>query len=144
MQEDLVKAFYHDILNRVLAIERRRKQIAEQILLVRTTREKLPLIRDFLNCNLDKNRLLEQAAIAATQNMVDEVLEHIGRLYGGVSIDAVIDTIREEIERNQSLLNPVVKEIKHPRTTNFLERRMIKEIEKAVMKQAREYAKIEF
>jgi len=144
MSIDLVRNFYRDILKKILKIELQKKKIAHQILLLRTEQERLPLIRDFLHQDLAKHQLLEQAMVSATQNKTDEVLSHIRALYGLTEGHPLPDYIRKEISFNQQLLDQVNKEIKHPESCAFFERRMVKEANKYVVSQAREYAKMNF
>lgn len=141
--EDLINAFYGDILNQVLAAETEKKAAAEKILIIRTDHDRWPYIREFLTCDLNKHRLLEQAAVAAMQNKSDRILQHIRRLYEECDEDEAIDIIRNEIEHDQKMLEAVAKEIKYPRLTNFFERRFLQEIRKYVVLQSREYIKAE-
>ncbi|MGE5416902.1 MAG: hypothetical protein ACM3UZ_09095 [Acidobacteriota bacterium] len=144
MSDEMVKSFYRDILNSVLDLESRKKRASETILLIKAPREKLPYIRDLLNHDLEKHRLLEQAAVAAMQNHADEILTHLCKLYDVKAGTEVIDVIRDEIARNERLLDPVNKEIKGPKTCSFTERRLLQEINKFAATQAREYIKVNF
>ncbi|MGE5403634.1 MAG: hypothetical protein ACM3PP_01725 [Candidatus Saccharibacteria bacterium] len=144
MTDQMVKSFYKDILNSVLDLESRKKRASETILLIKAPREKLPYIRDLLNYDLEKHRLLEQAAVAAMQNQSDEILTHLSKLYDVKAGIDVIDVIREEIARNERLLDPVNKEIKRPKSGTFTERRLLQEINKYAATQAREYIKVNF
>lgn len=144
MSVEMVKTFYGGILTQVLALENSKKELAETILLLKNLKDKLPLIKEFLSLNIQKNLLFEQAAVAAMQNQASGVLEHLGRLYGGVEEDQVIEVIREELERDQRLIETVKKRIKYPYSGTFLERRLLQEIDKYVVNQARQYNKVEF
>lgn len=141
MSLEMVRALYHDILRKILLLEVEKKATSRRILIQKSERERLPLIRDFLQADLSKHRLLEQAAVSAMQNHVDEVLEHIGQLYpsgGGIS---QIECIRGESARCEKMLVLVCKEIKHPKTCTFFERRVLNDIKRFVIDQAREYAR---
>lgn len=139
--EDLINAFYSDILNQVLDAEAKKKAAAERILIIKTDQDRWPHIRDFLTCDLNKHRLLEQAAVAAMQNKADRILQHIRKLYEECDEDEVVDIIRKEMERDQKMLDSVAKEIKYPKSTTFFERRLLQEIRKYVVLQSREYLK---
>lgn len=145
MTIDMVRNLYRDILKKVLVLEVNKKETAQRILILKSEQDRLPLIRDYLNADLSKHRLLERAAVSAMQNQVNEVLDHISKLYttsdDGISL---IECIRSEIATNQSMLAPVIKEIKHPKTCTFFERRILREVNKYVINQAREYAKTDF
>ncbi|NLU49870.1 MAG: hypothetical protein GXX09_05595 [Syntrophomonadaceae bacterium] len=138
---DMVKAFYRDILTQVLSIEARKKRASESLLLTKSDRQRLKIIREFLTLDIDKHTLLEQAAITAFRNEAYDILDHLLKLYALDDYDKLMDCIREEISRTQRLLLPVVNEIKYPKTSGFFERRVIQEVDKYVTVQAREYIK---
>lgn len=142
--EDLIHNFYSDILNQVLQTENKKKGAAEKMLIIRSDDDKWPYVRDFLSCDLEKHRLLEQAAVAAMQNKSDRVLAHISRLYEECGVDQVIDIVRAEIDRDQKMLTVIVKQIKHPDSISFFERRFLQEIRKYMVHQARLYVKVDF
>lgn len=144
MSDQMIKTFYKDILNSVLDLESRKKGASETILLIKAPREKLPYIRELLSYDLEKHKLLEQAAVAAMQNNADEVLTHLSKLYVVNIGTDVVDVIREEIARIERLLDPVNKEIKRPKSGSFTERRLLQEINKYAATQAREYIKVNF
>ena len=141
MSAEMVKAFYRDILTQVLSLESRKKRTSERLLLTKSQRRRLKIIREFLTLDLDKHSLLEQAAVVAVRNNSDEVLNHLSKLYALENNDEIVEGIREEVRRTQKLLLPVVNEIKYPKTSGFLERRLIQEVNKYVTVQAREYVK---
>ncbi len=140
----MVRNLYHEILKKILALEVEKKEIAVKILILKTGAERLPLIRDFLERDISKYQLLEQAAVAAMQNQANEVLDHIGKLCPPTDDISVIQGIRAEISRNQGMLTLVGKEIKHSKKCTFTERRILREIHKYVVSQAREYARTSF
>ena len=60
MTSDMVKNFYRDILKKVLVLEAQKKENAQRILILRSNKARLPWIRDFLNADLLKHRLLNR------------------------------------------------------------------------------------
>lgn len=144
MTIEMARNLYHDILKKILALEVEKKEIAQRILILKTQPERFPLIRDFLQADLSRHQLLEQAAVTAMQNQADEVLDHISRLCPTTDGMSLIQCIRGEISRNEKMLDLVGKQIKHPKLCTFTERRILREISKYVVAQAREYAKTDF
>lgn len=138
---DMVKAFYRDILTQVFAIETRKKRASERLLLTKSQRQKLRIIKEFLILDIDKHNLFQQAAIVGFRNQAYDVLDHLLKLYAVSEYDEITERIREEISRNEKLLIPVINEIKYPRTSGFFERRLLQEVSKYVICQAREYIK---
>lgn len=143
MSLEMVRSLYHDILRKILLLEVEKKATSRRILIKRSDRERLPLIRDFLQAELSKHRLLEQAAVSALQNRAHEVLKHISQLYPPSEGISQIECIRVESARCEQMLVLVCKEIKHPDTCTFFERRVLNDIKKYVVDQAREYARVD-
>jgi hypothetical protein len=143
--EDLVKALYRDILSQVLLLEIQKKAAAEGILVLRSDKERLPFIKEYLELDLNKHQLLEQAAVSALQNNDPEVLDHLARLYPfSGEKRPVIDIIRSEIDYEQRLTRIIERAIKYPENITFFERRILQEISKLMVEQAREYLKVDF
>ncbi|MGE5544616.1 MAG: hypothetical protein ACM3UW_06535 [Bacillota bacterium] len=144
MATEMVKAFYHEILKKILLLEIKKKETAQRILIRKSRHDRLPLIKDFLQANLSKHRLLEQATVSAMQNQVEEVLDQIGRFYSAADETSPIECIRDEIARCEEMMALVSKEIQHPKNCTFIERRILDEVNRLVISQAREYAKTDF
>ncbi|NLW45285.1 MAG: hypothetical protein GXY92_08900 [Syntrophomonadaceae bacterium] len=142
MSLEMVRALYHDILKKILLLEIEKKSTSRRILIQKSERERLPLIRDFLQADLSKHRLLEKVAVSAVQNRVDEVLDHISQFYPSSEGLSQIECIRIESARCEQMLVLICKEIKHPETCTFFERRVLSDIKKYVIDQAREYARV--
>lgn len=140
----MVRAFYHDILKRILLLEIEKKETAQRILVLKSETDRLPLMRDFLQADLTKHQLLEQVAVSAMQNQVSEVLDQIGRFYSPADGTSQIECIRAEITRCESMLALVDKNIMHPRTCTFFERRILRDVNRLVISQARDYSKTDF
>ena len=138
----MVKAFYRDILLQVLSIESRKRQVSERLLLTKSDRLRLRIIREFLSLDLDKHTWLQQAAVVGFRNQAFDILDHLRKLYGVEEYDLLPDRIREEIRHTERLLLPIVNEIKYPKSSSFFERRLIQEVNKYVTLQAREYVKV--
>lgn len=139
---EAVKAFYQNILQQVLTLEVEKKNLSTEILITRNKDQRLQLILNFLNHDLKKHELLEHAAVVAMSNKEEAILEHLGKLYAhtGREVEA-IDRIHEEIDFISGFINLLTKLDKHPEQISFFERRMVQEIVKYVMEQARMYNK---
>lgn len=139
---EAVKAFYQNILQQVLTLELDKKNLSTDILITRNKDHRLNLILNFLDCDLKKHELLEHAAVVAMSNGETSVLEHIEQLYAHINGDKeTIDRIQEEVELVRRFIHLLTKLDKHPDTLSFFERRMVQEIVKYVMEQARMYNK---
>lgn len=139
---ETVKAFYQNILQQVLTLELEKKNLSTDILITRDKDHRLSLILKFLNCDLKKHELLEHAAVVARSNGETSVLEHLGQLYAHVEGEEdAVGRIRAEIEFIRRFINLLNKVDKYPDTLSFFERRMVQEIIKYVVEQARLYNK---
>lgn len=144
MTNEMVKSLYHEILKKILLIEIEKKDTAQRILILKSQHDRLPLIQAFIQADSAKHRLLEQAAVSAMQNQVEEVLDHISRFYLPAGGTSPIICIRGELARCEGMLTLVGKAIKHPRNCTFIERRILRDINRLIISQAREYAKTDF
>lgn len=139
---EVVNAFYQNILQQVLNLELDKKNLSTEMLITRNKDQRLDLVLKFLNCDLKKHELLEHAAVVAMANREDSILEHLARLYAHMGReDEAINRVHEEIEFVSRFINLLTKLDKHPENISFFERRMIQEIVKYVMEQARMYNK---
>lgn len=137
-----VKAFYQNILQQVLTLELDKKNLSTDILITRDKDHRLSLIMNFLKSDLKKHELLEHAAVVAMSNGETSVLAHLGQLYAHVEDEEdAVGRIRNEIEFISRFINLLNKVDKHPDTISFFERRMVQEIIKYVVEQARLYNK---
>jgi molybdopterin-guanine dinucleotide biosynthesis protein len=138
----MVKIFYKDILEQVMIIEGYKKEKSKQILLRRDPKKSLGLISGFLHLDLEKHKLLEQAAVVALNNQENSVIEQLEKLYSHCERQDLIDNIRSEIKHIEKFQHSIKKAIRYPSFLTFSERRMIQEINKYVVEQARLYNKI--
>ncbi|MGI6469489.1 MAG: hypothetical protein ACOX0Q_10855 [Syntrophomonadaceae bacterium] len=135
----LVVSLYNNILEQVMQLESRKKEISTEILLAREERKRLALIYNFLSYDLSKHELLEQAAVIALTNREQRVLDHLNRLYYTVEEQETIDKIRHEIKCTQRFMKVVNRAQENKSALTFSERRMVQEIVKFVVAQARLY-----
>lgn len=139
---ETVKAFYQNILRQVLTLEADKQNLSTEILITRNKDQRLQLILKFLNCDLKKHELLEHAAMVAMSNKEDSILEHLAKLYAHTGReDETIDRIHDEVGFISGFIKLLTKQDKHPEQISFFERRMVQEIVKYVMEQARMYNK---
>ncbi len=122
-----------------MQLESRKKEISTEILLAREERKRLALIYNFLGYDLSKHELLEQAAVIALTNREQRVLDHLNRLYYTVEEQETIDKIRHEIKCTQRFMKVVNRAQENKSALTFSERRMVQEIVKFVVAQARLY-----
>ncbi len=135
----LVVTLYNNILEQVMQLENTKKEISTELLLIREERKRLALIYNFLSYDLSKHELLEQAAVIALSNSEKQVLEHLNRLYATVEKVHTIDKIRHEISCTKRFMKVVSSAKDKKSALTFSERRMVQEIIKFVMAQARLY-----
>lgn len=139
---ETLKSFYQNILQQVLTLELEKKSLSTDMLVTRNKEHRLSMILKFLDYDLKKHELLEHAAVVGMRNRDDSILEHLGQLYSYTGSDeGIIARIHSEIELVSGFLNLLAKSDKHPEAVSFFERRMIQEIIKYVMEQARMYNK---
>lgn len=134
--------FLGEILEEILYIEQTRRSICQELLLVRDVETKRKLAGNFLSCSLDKHEVLEQAVIRAMQVNDETVLEQLDSFYRHCEGKDLLSKIRSEIIRTQLYLDVIDRALDFPDTISFIERRLIKEIMKFVITQARCYNEI--
>ncbi|HBK53174.1 hypothetical protein [Syntrophomonas wolfei] len=137
---ELLKTLYQDILQQIMVLESYKKELSIQILLTKDgSSRRLDLILRFLNYDLDKHELLEHAAVLAISNQENTILEDLQKFYAYTDGNDLIEKIRAEIKFLQRFVNTIKKSIKLPNSRTFYERRMVQEISKYVVEQARQY-----
>lgn len=135
-----VTNIYINILDQVLAIELCKKEISKKILLLKPGKRRLNFIHSFLGYDLNKHELLEHAAVIALHNDEQDILERISQFYYYREEEDLLSHIRKEIRLNSVLMETIKKQLNNHNLT-FVEKRMLKEITKYVLEQAREYMK---
>lgn len=139
---EMVMALYKGILEQVVALEAHKKGISADILLTRDSKGRSELVRAFLGFDLEKHELLEEAAVVAMNNREEAILEHLERLYAHTRTEGIaLDKIRSEIGYTRQFIRVMDKYRRLPDNMNFTERRMVQEIIKYVVEQARLYVK---
>lgn len=138
----MVGNFYKNVLDKVLILEKAKKDLSRQILLCREEKRRLNFIRQFLQYELNRHELFEHAAVAAMNNDDKKVLKDIARFYGIDDENEVLSAIRSEIGITRKFISSLEKVIKYPRFASFSERRLVKEIEKYILEKARIYIKL--
>lgn len=135
----LVVTLYNNILEQVTQLESSKKKISVDILLAKEGRKRLSLIYNFLSYDLSKHELMEQAAVIALTNKEKLVLDHLERLYVKEGDEETIVCIRREINITQKFMKVVNRARDKNATLTFSERRMLQEITKYIVAQARLY-----
>ena len=138
---DRVYSLYRNTIEQVLIIESCKKDISMQILMVRDEK-RWGLIQEFLEHDLQKHLLLEQAAVMAINNGANKIIEDMENLYQHTSGPDLITKIRSEISQVEKFIKLIKKGRKHKDWLSFTERRAMQEISKFVLEQAREYNKL--
>ena len=138
---DRVNSLYKNTIEQVLVIESCKKDISMQILMVRDEK-RWNLIQDFLEHDLQKHLLLEQAAVIAINNGADEIIQDLESLYQHTSGPDLMTKIRTECLQVEKFIKLIKKGRKHKDWLSFTERRAMQEISKFVLEQAREYNKL--
>lgn len=131
---------FMDILQEVIYGENVKKTISQEILMIKSDFMRQELIYDFLSYELDKHEILEQAALLAVENGEDYLLRQLERFYKHCDGLDLLDKIHAEITHTAKFLKIVEKAIEDFESISFVERRLIKEINKYVVTQARYYS----
>jgi hypothetical protein len=138
---DRVNSLYKNTIEQVLFIENCKKDISMRILMVRDE-QRWGLIQEFLEHDLQKHMLLDQAAVVAINNGADNIVDDLENLYQHTNGPDLITKIRTECFQVEKFLKLVKKGRKHKDWLSFTERRAMQEISKFVIEQAREYNKL--
>lgn len=134
-----LKEVYKEALSQVLAMENIKKDLSRLMLQQREAAERRSIIIDFISQDLKKHSLLAQMAAEGTNRDDVEVLTSICHLYGVDNADDLWNKIESHQRLNQRMLDLLQKEMEHPGEGDFLERRLLMEIEKQALRQARDY-----
>lgn len=132
---------YGDILRQVNVLENQKRDLSRDILLYREAHRRLKMIHAFLSYDLDKHELFEHAAVCALCNEEDYVLEDLYEFYAHVRGGELIDRIRSEIKCTRRFLQLVEKSMEDENRLNFTERRLLQEVCKYIVEQARLYCR---
>lgn len=138
----MVESFYKNVLDKVLLLEKAKKDLSRQILLCREDKKRLNMVRQFLQYEVNRHELFEHAVVAAMNNKDDKVLKDITRFYGVDGENDLLTVIRSEIGITRRFISNLEKVIKYPKFASFSERRLAKEIEKYIMEKVRIYNKL--
>ena len=136
-----VDSLYKNTIEQVLIIEKCKKDIAARILMVRDER-RWKLVQEFLEYDLQKHLLLEQAAVIALNNGSDEIVKDLEKLYQYSSGEGLLGKVRQEISHIEKFIKIIERGRKHKNWLSFTERRVLQEINKYVLEQAREYNRL--
>lgn len=133
---------YNDVLKQVDVLERQKKDLSRDLLLYKEGRRRLKLIYAFLSYDLDKHELFEHAAVCAMCNNEDHVLYDLQDFYAHVRGGDLMDRIRTEIKCTRRFMQLVEKSMENECGLNFTERRLLQELCKYILEQARLYRQI--
>lgn len=136
-----VDTLYRNTIEQVLIIEKHKRDMAVQILMVRNERRLKP-VQEFLKYDLQKHLLLEQAAVVALNNHSNKIVKDLEKFYQYSSGEDLLTKIRREISHIEKFIEIVERGRKHKNWLTFRERRVLQEINKYVVEQAREYNKL--
>ncbi len=137
-----VAAIYSGILQQVVGLEKSKKELSKQILISKDNKKKIGLIYKFLDFELNKHELFEQAAVIALNNREKFVISHLGCLYEPFGNGDLIDKIRKEIAYTRRFMQVTKKAQSERESISFAERRMVQEISKYVLAQCRIYMQL--
>lgn len=133
---------YNDVLKQVDVLERQKKDLSRDLLLYKEGRRRMKLIYAFLSYDLDKHELFEHAAVCAICNNEEHVLYDLQDFYAHVRGGDLMERIRTEIKCTRRFMNLVEKSMENEGGLNFTERRLLQEICKYILEQARLYRQI--
>lgn len=134
-----LKEVYKETLTQVLALETKKKDLSRVMLQQHEGVERRRTIMEFINMDLLKHNMLAQM-LAQTTNQQDlEVLASIGNLYGVGDSEELWAKVESHQRLNRRMLDLLEREIEIPGQGDFVERRLLMEIEKQALRQARDY-----
>lgn len=136
-----IDSIYRSIIEQVVIIEGIKKEISRALLLVKDSDKKIKQVYNFLSYDLEKHRLLEYAAVMATEEGEGQILRNLQKFYSYVEGDDLIEKINLEIVCIMRYLEILRHEIKNKGSSDFVERRMIQEICKYVVAMAKIYGR---
>jgi hypothetical protein len=125
----------------VVIIEGIKREISRALLLVKDSDKKIKQVYNFLSYDLEKHRLLEYAAVMATEEGEGQILRNLQKFYSYADGDDLIEKINLEIVCIMRYLEILRHEIKNKGSSDFVERRMIQEICKYVVAMAKIYGR---
>jgi len=134
-----INALYREVLEKNKYIEQQKKQVSSKMLLVKNTEERINFITEFLNWELKRHEITEHIAVIALNNRKNHIITGLQQLYPGEKNGDVLTVIRENIDYYQTIIGLMHKRRKFPLYLSFVERRMVKEITRYVLDQARLY-----
>lgn len=134
--------FFNDILQEVIYAESEKKELSQEILLAKSDRLRQKLIYRFLRSDLNKHAILEQAAMLAIETDAYYLLQQLELFYNHCQGEGLLEKIRTEISHDERYLKTIEKALKDAESISFVDRRLIREINKYVIKQARYYCKL--
>ncbi|MGE5455063.1 MAG: hypothetical protein ACM3O9_07710 [Methylocystaceae bacterium] len=134
-----LKEVYKETLTHVLALEAGKKDLARQMLQQRDPIERRLTIAEFLRQDQKKHKLLGQMVAEGTNRQEPEVINSISNLYGVENSDDLWSKVESHQRLNQRMLDLLEREIATPGEGDFLERRLLMEIEKQALRQAHDY-----
>ncbi len=133
------RSYFTEILQELLNIEKTKQMICHELLQVSDKDVQLKLVYSFLASDLDKHEMLEQAALLACKETEDYLLKQLELFYKHCEGKDLLLKIRAEISRVEMYLDTVDKAIENSAAISFMERRLIQEISRYVITQARYY-----
>lgn len=136
-----IDSIYRSIIEQVVIIEGIKKEISRALLLVKDSDKKIKQVYNFLSYDLEKHRLLEYAAVMATEEGEGQILRNLQKFYSYADGDDLIEKINLEIVCIMRYLEILRHEIKNKGSSDFVERRMIQEICKYVVAMAKIYGR---
>jgi len=136
-----IDSIYRSIIEQVVIIEGIKREISRALLLVKDSDKKIKQVYNFLSYDLEKHRLLEYAAVMATEEGEGQILRNLQKFYSYADGDDLIEKINLEIVCIMRYLEILRHEIKNKGSSDFVERRMIQEICKYVVAMAKIYGR---
>lgn len=137
-------SYFKEILKEIQIIEAAKGEISLQLLLKPIKFKRQNFICDFLRYELDKHELMEELALYAINNNETEILKNMELFYSHVEEGTLLFKIRKEIYSTETFIRSMKKDMANSKGSSFLEKRLVQEINKYVMAQARCYRKMHF
>lgn len=134
--------FFPDVWRELLVIEECKQELSKKILQVRDFSGRQKLIYSYLTYDLDKHELLEYTARMVINKNEELIIKQLDIFYCHVDGPDLLSRIQAELRRTRVFLNSIARAMEDYQSIPFVEKRLIKEINKYVLAQARLYGKI--
>lgn len=129
--------FIDQLIEDVLQLEKIRRELGRQILFTRNRQERQKLIYTFLSYELDKHEIMADIALITISENKSMILAQLECYYQHIQGEDLLEKIDGEIKQIRSYLQLIHRSIHAVSSLSFAERRILQELNKYILVQAR-------